>query len=111
LHNNGFDDASKQLLRDSLKDRPNLELKLFPDEEERAAALAKPICEREWRWLSQLERAQAEFLGFDAQGWDAYDDDGWQRTPQWGAMNAQQRQAASALQFDQDSWWGPPPYV
>ena len=80
------------------------------DAELLAKALSKPVCEREWRFLDASQRQCVERLGFDAHGWDRDQDPDWQRTPKWGEMTGAQRADAEALAFDEDSWWGPPPY-
>lgn len=76
----------------------------------RAAELAKPIRERNSRFLTDEQKRSIEVLGFTPEGWNADDEPGWANTPSWRRMRRWQREAASELGFDEQSWWGPPPW-
>ena len=69
------------------------------------------VKDREWRFLTAAQCASARLLGFPGEeGWNNDDEGGWAVTPAWGAMGPEQRAAALALEFDEESWWGPPPW-
>ena len=78
---------------------------------ERRDNMRRKICDREWRFLSEDERANALQLGFSGErGWNCDDEEGWRKTSPWLSMSTTEREAAVALQFDENSWWGPPPW-
>ena len=80
-------------------------------ERERKENLRRVVKDREWRFLDEAQRTAARLLGFPGEeGWNNDDNVGWAATPAWAAMSSEQRAAALALEFDEESWWGPPPW-
>ena len=74
-------------------------------------AVFETYIDREWRFLTNEQRSDARRLGFPGeQGWNDDDEAGWASTPCWAGMSDDERQAAGRLQFDAESWWGPPPW-
>jgi hypothetical protein len=79
---------------------------------ERKENLRRKVFNREWRFLSDVERGYARQLGFTGEsGWNNDDEHGWAQTPAWEAMGEEERQAALRLQFSAESWRGPPPWL
>ena len=78
---------------------------------ERKENLSRIVKDREWRFLTEEQRAAARLIGFPGEaGWNNDDEAGWAATPAWDEMSAEQRAAVLSLQFDEESWWGPPPW-
>ncbi|KOO27348.1 hypothetical protein Ctob_003574, partial [Chrysochromulina tobinii] len=66
---------------------------------ERKENLRRKVFNREWRFLSDVERGYARQLGFTGEsGWNNDDEHGWAQTPAWEAMGEEERQAALRLQ-------------